>query len=1015
MTCLIVRATMRPALTWRPNLPSASTKVAASFALPKIGVSTVPGTEQKLAGKSTITLQSMILAQPGVCTEQSLHYTISQMAWVSEPRQTVFLGPNAKMRLDTFANMIGIGVWDRACRLEGLYLALSGTGQVELRVCQVRIGRSVERLITEVCELSADRETVIDLSHYLPNPVGGAIWFELRNCSAVEIAAVTAARYFTGIGPVTEMRLALCLARPNAHVVGRLENWCKGAGLASGAAVLVSAAETTALAQLAAAKAQGFSHAVLMDPTTVISTEALNRVVSYLTLARSADWALGAAILDPGDKKTVAANGMMLNHKGKLTPRFQGVDLSDRLQVVGMECELADENEHDIKLRFQPEFLGLALRNLPETLDETAHDAGLDACLCGLGFKLQHLTGVMVDRENAAADAVGDLVTLQHVIYPEAGLCTEVAMFYHNDGPVNFTVSTGALSIEQLSIVQFDSYFNALNIGKWHATCEPDGLYLGLLGQGRVMVKVYHAIPDRSWELLCDAPYTLSPMHEILIDLSGYAMTAVTGMIYFELHAISQGVQLLGARYAVPGKINPDISLCLSITTFKRETEVENTARRMAQYFDTCDFADQMHLNIVDNGNSAKILENAKITRIPNANLGGAGGFTRGLIEADKSGYSHVLFMDDDASIPMEALHRAYAFLTLSKDPKAAVSGAMISNSDKWRMWENGAIFDRNCRPQFTGTDLRNWTEVMEMEFKSASTRSSKAYGGWWFFAFPVKEVTHYPFPFFVRGDDINFSLANDFHITTLNGVVSFAEDFSDKESPLTLYLDLRNHFVQHLTLPKMEIGPLNIARIGIGFFLRNAIKFQYETIDALLMAWNDVLKGPEFFAENADASAQRAAVKALYKVESWKPAADMDLTDHRRYSAGERGWKWHFFRWTLNGHLLPFYNLWGNRVVVQPRDRNNFRPVWGSSRLTYLNSTRDKAYTTRQSKTRFLARSFRLLWLTLRLYFGYKPLLAKYRKGYAEITVPGFWQKALKLTKPVPQPEVDPVAATKT
>lgn len=216
----------------------------------------------------------------------------------------------------------------------------------------------------------------------------------------------------------------------------------------------------------------------------------------------------------------------------------------------------------------------------------------------------------------------------------------------------------------------------------------------------------------------------------------------------------------------------------------------------------------------------------------------------------------------------------------------------------------------------------------------------------------------------------------------------------------MTLYLDLRNHFVQHLTIEKMEIGPLNIAKIGVGFFLRNIVKFQYETCEALLMAWADVLKGPEFFAENADAAAQRAAVKALYKQESWKPVAEMNLTERRRYWAGDIGPARNLFRFTINGHLLPFFNLWGNRVVLQPRDRNNFRPVWGSSRITYLNSTREKAYVVQQSKIRFLKLSFRLLWLTLRLWLGYGGLLAKYRKGYAEITVPGFWRKVLNLAK---------------
>ena len=235
-------------------------------------------------------------------------------------------------------------------------------------------------------------------------------------------------------------------------------------------------------------------------------------------------------------------------------------------------------------------------------------------------------------------------------------------------------------------------------------------------------------------------------------------------------------------------------------------------------------------------------------------------------------------------------------------------------------------------------------------------------YGGWWFFAFPVKEVTRYPFPFFVRGDDINFSLANDFHISTLNGVVSFAEDFSDKESPMTLYLDLRNHFVQHLTLDKMEIGPLNIAKIGIGFFLRNIAKFQYETVDALLMAWNDVLKGPEFFAENADAVAQRAAIKALYKVELWKPVSEIDMTERRRYWAGDIGAKCTFFRLTLNGHLLPFYNLWGNRSCCNRATATISTRSGASSRITYLNSTRGKGlYRPPVQNPLLLRRSFRL------------------------------------------------------
>ena len=38
----------------------------------------------------------------------------------------------------------------------------------------------------------------------------------------------------------------------------------------------------------------------------------------------------------------------------------------------------------------------------------------------------------------------------------------------------------------------------------------------------------------------------------------------------------------------------------------------------------------------------------------------------------------------------------------------------------------------------------------------------------WWFLAFNLKDIIKYPFPFFIRGDDLLFSLNNKLNITTL-------------------------------------------------------------------------------------------------------------------------------------------------------------------------------------------------------------------------------------------------------
>jgi galactofuranosylgalactofuranosylrhamnosyl-N-acetylglucosaminyl-diphospho-decaprenol beta-1,5/1,6-galactofuranosyltransferase len=724
-----------------------------------------------------------------------------------------------------------------------------------------------------------------------------------------------------------------------------------------------------------------------------VGLETLDRTLACLLLIRDQGVALGAGTLDAAEASQLESNGLTRNAEGKLTAVSALLNLTDLQNVLeaGFDA-IADAGSALIVP--QSTFLACALSALGDAptagLIRDRFDFSEVTCINEGSLSVQQMPGLLIRRDTFGRKVTG-LMTLQNLIFPEQGICTEANMYFHATGAVVYDERSSSITVENGSTVFFDTYFNAFSIGKWHENCALNALWLEVSGRGRVEIKVFHAIPERSWEQLATTVVNLSKGNQTLIDLSHYAENATRGVIYFELRALTAGVAISGAGFLTEAQPDPACKLALSITTFKREAQVENTARRLAQYFDRAEFADHMDCFIVDNGNSARIAANPKIRRIPNANLGGAGGFTRGLLEAEATGYSHVLFMDDDASIPMEALHRTYAFLSLAKDPKAAVAGAMINSTDKWRMFENGAVFDRKCYPLFSGTDLRDRGQVFQMENESSLSRSSKMYGGWWFFAFPVAQVKHHPFPFFVRGDDVNFSLSNEFAITTLNGVVSFAEDFTDKESPLTWYLDLRSHMVHHLTLDKMEVGRIQLARIGVAFFLRNLVKFQYETIEAVLKAWEDVLKGPDFFTGNADASAQRAALKALTKQEAWKLAADLGVKSAPGLVKPSTRLQRIVYPLTLNGHLLPFFGLWGAKRVIPAVQRGALDAVWGASQLTYLTSARDKGYVTRRSNIKALRLLLRMSGLWLRTVLGYKHLRALYHKRYPQITTPEF------------------------
>ena len=594
--------------------------------------------------------------------------------------------------------------------------------------------------------------------------------------------------------------------------------------------------------------------------------------------------------------------------------------------------------------------------------------------------------------------SLGAWMTLQNVIFPEKGLCLEPQMFVHSHGSVAHDRDLGAYWIAQDAVAKFDTYFNALSLAKWHKACALQGLWLGLTGLGQVQVTVLHALSESYHEVLVSTVIDLTLTDEIRLDLSHYSDNPATGLITFDLRAIAPDARLTAARYITQAQPDPNLRLAIVITTFRREAQVQATARRLAHYFDRAEFGPQMECLIIDNGDSAQIDPHPKIRRFANANLGGAGGFTRGLLQASAEGFSHVLFMDDDAATPTEALHRTFAFLALAKDDRAAMAGALINTTQQAIMAENGAVFNRKCYPQFRGTDLRHFGALFHMEQKSALVRPPKLYGGWWFFAFPLAHARVYPFPFFVRGDDVNFSLANDFAITTLNGVVAFGESFVDKETPLTWYLDLRSHMVHHFALEKMATSPLGLIAIPLAFVRRNIVKFQYETIEAVLLAWADVLKGPDYFATQPDAAAARAAIKALVKSEVWQPIAQFDLEEREGFLGTHKAARRLFYPWSLNGHILPFFGRWGAKRIIPAAQRGFSDAVWGAAQLTFLNVAGDKAYVTRCNAPRAAWLLVRVFWLTLRTLVQHGRLRARYRSRHRQITTPEFWRKALGL-----------------
>ncbi|MGR3749145.1 hypothetical protein [Paracoccus sp. (in: a-proteobacteria)] len=595
-------------------------------------------------------------------------------------------------------------------------------------------------------------------------------------------------------------------------------------------------------------------------------------------------------------------------------------------------------------------------------------------------------------ENNAFAESkqTGQGVAIQPAIWPEAGISTEAKPYIQISGPAGLSLDRGGVVAALGGMISSDSYFNLFNLGKWRDLCGDLPIELWLEGRGRFHLTVWSVAPHRSFQRLYSDTVSVEGGLRLPLDLGSEGGQS---LLFFEMVSLGEGrLDDFAWATTAPPRQTPDLALC--VTTFRREAAVAVTLQRFRAFRAGLPQRDHLHLFLVDNGQTITESSGDGVTIIPNANLGGAGGFTRGFLEAREASYTHCLFMDDDASIHMGSILRSWMFLAYARHPDVAVAGAMINADHCWQIWENGAVFDRGCRPQFFGLDMRERDRVFQMEFRTTGSLPDGYYAGWWFFAFPIRTVKHLAFPFFVRGDDVSFSLANEFRTVMLPGVASFQESFTDKASPQTWYLDMRSHLAHHLSLPSKQVSWFRLQRMFFSFYLRTVLRYHYDSLAAVNLAIEDVLRGPQFFADHADMAIRRADLKEITKTEIWQP---IDRTPDKRRGQSSRPLRALLLA-SLNGHLLPFSNLLGTDLVIDAPHRHNFREIYGARRITYLNAQETACYTVTRQRGRFLKESWRMLKNSLRLRASYGRQRKVWQDSYAELTAEPFWRRKLDL-----------------
>lgn len=581
---------------------------------------------------------------------------------------------------------------------------------------------------------------------------------------------------------------------------------------------------------------------------------------------------------------------------------------------------------------------------------------------------------------------------VQSGIFPKLSLCSQIDLYFRNNQFANLHINDSFFSLDKFGKVSTDTYFNSLSVGKWKRYTNVNDLIFSIKFKGKIKIIWNLHRLHFSHRLIEKMYFENDNISEISFSLT-FWKDLEDGMLSFDIEALDYS-ELYDFYYSTRSEILNPVSMGVVITHFNRQQYVLPALDRLkSELLLDSYFKNKVSLNVIDNSQNLPEFDGVNI--IPNENLGGSGGFTRGLMHLKENGsYTHCLFMDDDASCEVEGIKRTISFLEHALDHKTALAGAMLREAEMFRQFENGAKFDGVCKAVKPNLDLREVNSLLINEQEEHID-----YGGWWFFAFPLSEVKHYAFPYFVRGDDSGFSLVHDFKILTLNGISSWQEDFSLKNGPLPHYLDTRYH-IMHYLHNLVQGNAKDVIKTTARMCLKNLLAYQYETALASILAMEDVMKGKSFWEQNVSMSERRPEIQKIISAEK---VIDIpyEISSNVIWGKPEERLFARLFRWaTLNGHILPKV-FFKKGMVWQPKGfGGNLREVYRYNKVLYIHWPTQKGFILEHNKKKFFSYLIRYTKAAFNLYKNYDSLKKEYQSSYDELTSAEFWKKQFKQDK---------------
>ena len=605
---------------------------------------------------------------------------------------------------------------------------------------------------------------------------------------------------------------------------------------------------------------------------------------------------------------------------------------------------------------------------------------------------------------------------IQEILFPQIGRCTEEELYFRktaggrrpaekgyeemvsamaeaceiweNRGKVSYDSAGGQLNLEKGGNVRFDTYFNGFSMEKWKKYTILSDLSLELELSGHIKVTLISeekVFGDIIRTVL--AEYTAESEGRKTFTFA-FPEGNGRGMYSFELEALSDGCRMYGGNYTtdVPEDRRNEVRIGIGICTFRREAFIEKNLGILRECIlenASSPMRERLEIFISDNGKTLERerLQTEHIHIYPNRNLGGAGGFTRDLIEMsgrkDELRLTHALLMDDDIVIEPQALVRTWTLLTLLKEEYAGafVGGAMLRLDKQSVQVENGAAWNGGALNSLKhGLDMRLLDSCLYNEYEEYTE-----FNAWWYCCFPLKVVRedNLPLPIFIRGDDLEYGLRNMKTLILLNGICVWHEPFENKYSSYLEYYIVRNQLIDNAFHCRWY-GKKQLRRELWTHCKQEIMYYRYKNVDLYIQGIEDFLKGPGWLMEQDGEMLHQQVMASGYRAEE-----PDKLGFHFSYPMFEAS-VWledtKKARWkrliTLNGLLLP-----ARGEAVVPMAALKSVMFYRKRRVLHYDATSRKGFVTEKNGKE----AWRCIFKTFHMYMKLSGSLEKAQKRYRE------------------------------